>query len=275
MKKYHLLSILLCLVILCSCSTPTNIVYFQDLNSIDKLKVQTEQSFRLRPEDKINIIVNSKDPALEQLFTLTSPNQRNVLGASSTPNTVASRNGGSTQMPIAYTVDSKGDIYFPHLGKLHVVGMTRLEVAELIRKTLIEYNLVNDPVVTVEYVNLAVSVLGEVNKAGRIEINKDHFTILDAISHAGDLTINGQRENVMVIRQQNGEQKTYLINLCSSQSVVESPAFYLQQNDVVYVSPNERRQRDSNAGGNTVFTPSFWISATSLLTTITALIIKL
>ena len=274
MKKNHLLVLLIGVLVLCSCTTPKNIVYFQDLNAVDNLAVQTEQSFRLRPEDKINIIVNSKDPSLEALFTLTSPNQRYTLGASSMPQTVAVKNGVTGQQPVAFTVDAGGNIYFPYLGEVHVAGMTRMEVAALIRQSLMNLSLVNDPVVTVEYVNMAISVLGEVKNAGRMDIYKDHFTILDAIAQAGDLTINGQRENVMVIRQENGSQHTYFIDLCSNKSVVESPAYYLRQNDVVYVSPNTRRQRDANASGNTIFTPSFWISAASLLTTITALLIK-
>ena len=258
-----------------SCSTPENIAYFQDAHQNQSLKLQAERQFRLRPEDKINIVVNSKDPVLETLFTLTAPSARNSLGVSSMPKTVAGKGSSSGYgQTIAYTVDKNGEIDFPVLGKIKVEGMTRQEVALEIKKRLIAANLVNDPVVTVEYVNIAISVLGDVAKPGRIDINQDHFTILDAIAYAGDLTINGERESVMVLRKEGGEQKTYFVNLCSGQDLVNSPVYYLQQNDVVYVTPNDRRKRESTVSGNTVLTPSFWISVASLLTTITALIIR-
>lgn len=273
MKKFFYL--IIAVAAFASCSTPTNIAYFQDAKWNSELTVQAEQQFRLGPEDKVNIVVNSKDPALESLFTLTAPSARNALGVSSMPKTIAGKGTGSGYgQTIAYTVDKDGEIDFPILGKIRVAGMTRQEVAADIKKRLIANNLVNDPVVTVEYVNLAVSVLGEVARSGRIEINQDHFTILDAIAYAGDLTINGERESVMVLRQENGVQKTYFVNLCSGRDLLASPVYYLQQNDIVYVTPNDRKKRESTVSGNTVLTPSFWISIASLLTTITALIIR-
>lgn len=274
MKTKNLLLVLV-VVLMSACSTPQNIAYFQDAQNEKVIQLQAEQMFRLRPEDKINIVVNSKDPALETLFTLTAPSQRNILGASSSPRTIAGKtNSGSSMQTIAYTVDSEGKIDFPIIGKIMVAGKTRQEVAAYIKKALIDASLVNDPIVTVEYVNIAVSVLGEVKSPGRMDINKDHFTILDAIAQAGDLTINGERENVMVIRKEGNHQTTYTMNLCSAQNLSESPAYYLQQDDVVYVTPNIKRMRESTVSGNTVLTPSFWISVASLLTTITALILR-
>lgn len=275
MKKSANIFIILLIVLLSACSTPTKIAYFQDASPDKVIKLQSEQMFRLRPEDKINIVVNSKDPSLESLFTLTAGGQRNTLGASSQPRTIAGKNtSGSSYQTIAYTVDSEGYIDFPVLGKIKAAGMTRQELAAYIKNTLIEASLVNDPIVTVEYVNISVSVLGEVKSPGRMEITKDHFTIIDAISQAGDLTINGERENIIVMRTEGDNQKTYMVDLCSAKSLAESPAFYLQQNDVVYVAPNKKRMREATVSGNTVLTPSFWISIASLLTTITALIIR-
>jgi len=180
----------------------------------------------------------------------------------------------STGLMLAYTVDEQGDIDFPVLGKVAVQGMTRKEVAAYLRGRLISRDLVKDPIVTVEYVNLSVSVLGEVNRPGRIDILRDNFTVLDAIADAGDLTINGKRENVMVMREVDGEDQTYIVNLCDRQSLLLSPAFYLQQNDVVYVTPSRKRQRDANSIGNTFSQPGFWISVASLLTTVTALLLR-
>lgn len=263
-------------LLLAACKTPTNITYFQDATALQEVQLQSEQMFRLRPEDKINIVVNSKDPSLETLFTLTAPSTRNTLGASSQPKTIAGKTntGGSAQQTIAYTVDAAGDIDFPIIGQIHAAGLTRQELAKSIKNELIQRQLVNDPIVTVEYVNIAVSVLGEVQRPGRMDVTKDHFTILDAISQAGDLGINGERENVMVIRKQGERQKVYSMNLCSLKDIADSPAYYLQQDDVVYVAPNKKRMREATVSGNTVLTPSFWISVASLLTTITALILR-
>ena len=261
-------------LLLVSCGTPNNVAYFQNATDIVGMAVQSEQQFRLRPEDKINIIVNSGDPLLSQQFTLSSNTSAFTLGAATTPQTVSGRNSSSNSMNIAYTVDEQGDINFPVLGKVAVGGKTRTQVADYIAQRLIDRGLVSDPIVTVEYVNIGVNVLGEVRRPGHIDIVKDHFTVLDALAHAGDLTINGERENVMVMRQVDGEDQTYLINLCDKQQMLNSPGFYLQQNDVVYVTPNSKAKRESTINGNTVFTPAFWISIASLACTITALILK-
>lgn len=262
------------LVLMVSCYAPKDIAYFQDFKEVRGMAVQAENQVRLRPEDKINIVVNSADPMLEKQFTLTTSNQRSILGAEYSPATLSGNTVNGNTTVIAYTVDEQGDIRFPVLGKVSVIGKTRMEVADFISKRLIERDLVKDPIVTVEYVNLSVNILGEVNKPGRINITKDHLTILDAISIAGDLTINGKRDNVIVSRQVDGEDQSYQLDLTNRQALLLSPAYYLQQNDVVYVTPNNKRKRESTGNGNTVQSPSFWISVASLLTTITALILR-
>lgn len=258
---------------LASCSTPKDVTYFQDAETLNGMAIQAEKQFRLQPEDKINIVVNSSNPMLEKQFTLTTLNTNYVLGSSVAPKTTTNSSAGNGQM-IAYTVDEQGTIDFPILGKISVLGKTRQEVAQYIQERLIARELVSDPIVTVEYVNLGVNVLGEVNKAGHIDINKDHFTIIDALSRAGDLTINGDRRRVLVTRQGEGANQVYAIDLTNMQSLLNSPAYYLQQNDLVYVSPTDKRKREARATGNTFNTPAVWISIASLLTTITALIIK-
>ena len=259
-----------------SCAAPENVAYFQDAEAIRGMALQDEQPLRLRPKDKINIIVNSADPLLVSQFNLTaSTSSMRSLGSTTSPRTTAgSTTGSTTAQLLAYTVDEQGDINFPVLGKVAVGGKTRQEVAEYIRLRLINRDLVRDPIVTVEYVNLSVNILGEVNRPGRIEITKDYFTIVDAIAQAGDLTINGQRENVMIHREVDGEDQTYIINLCDRQDMLSSPAYYLQQNDVVYVTPNPKKKRESRTSGNTFNQPSIWISIASLLTTITALLLR-
>ena len=133
-------------------------------------------------------------------------------------------------------------------------------------------NLVKDPVVTVEYLNLCVSVLGEVNNPGRYNIDRDRTTILDVLSMAGDLTIIGNRTNIMVMRQDGKNQRIYGIDLTQGNNIYSSPAYYLQQNDVVYVEPNDVRIRQSTVNGNTVRSTSFWISLISLAMSVAVLI---
>ena len=265
---------LICL--LGSCAAPKNVAYFQNAEDIRGMSLQKEQPVRLRPKDKINILVSSADPMLVSQFNLTAAT-RNMrsLGSTTAPQTTLGSTGASgTAQLLAYTVDEQGDINFPVLGKVAVKGRTRQEVAEYIRLRLIERDLVRDPIVTVEYVNLSVNILGEVNRPGRIEITKDYFTIVDAIAQAGDLTIVGQRENVMVHREVDGEDYTYIINLCDRQEMLNSPAYYLQQNDVVYVTPTPKRRREARTSGNIFNQPAFWISLASLLTTISSLLWK-
>ena len=278
-KKFHLPSLpsfafVLLLALVGSCSTPKDITYFQDAEALNGMALQAEQQFRLRPEDKISIVVNSSNPLLEQQFTLTAINRSGaVLGADANSTNPAGKNSGNNQM-IAYTVDEQGTIDFPVLGKIRIAGMTRQEVSTYIKDRLIARELVTDPIVTVEYVNLSVNVLGEVNSPGNVPISKDHFTLLDALSMAGDLTINGNRRTVLVNRKVDGINKVYQVDLTNMQQTLLSPAYYLEQNDLVYVQPNNKRKRDSTANGNTLHTPYLWMSISSLLVSIAALLTR-
>lgn len=275
MKHLSYLLILITALGCGSCSAPKNVAYFQNAELIRGMTLQNEQPFRLRPKDKINIVVSSSDPLIVQQFNLSSvSNTMRSLGSTTMPQTSLGGVSTSGSQILAYTVDDQGDIEFPVLGKVSVGGKTRQEVASYLRSRLIDRDLIKEPIITIEYVNLGVNVLGEVNRPGHIDIQKDFFTILDAIAAAGDLTISGQRENVMVFREVDGEDQTYVINLCDRQDMLTSPAFYLQQNDVVYVTPNSKRQRESRSMGNTFNQPSIWISIASLLTTLTALLLR-
>ena len=268
-KKIFLLCALFLLtagtVMLSSCGSSKEVVYFQDLKPGEsEITLPEVQTITVQPEDKISIIVNSRDPQLTNLFNLPYVNRQ--LGSSS------SEVSGSSQGVSGYTVDAHGDIDFPVLGKVHVAGMKRQEIAEYIKGELVRENLVKDPVVTVEFMNLCVSVLGEVNNPGRFSIDRDRLTVLDALSLAGDLTIYGNRYKVIVLRQEDDVQRVYGIDLTSGEHVYSSPAYYLQQNDVVYVEPNAVKARQSTVNGNNVRSTSFWISLASLLTSVAILI---
>ena len=257
-----------CAALLSSCATPKEVVYFQDLQQTDgTLAAVQAKEIRVRPDDKISIIVNSRDPQLTDLFNL--PYVSRQLGQ--TLRSVTSTYGQS-QGVSGYTVDSEGNIDFPVLGKIHVEGMTREEIGRCIKDELIGQDLVKDPIVTVEFMNLTVSVMGEVAKPGRYAIERDRITILDALSMAGDLTIYGRRDAVMVQRMEGDTLQVYELNLVSGQDVYNSPAFYLQQNDLVYVAPNDVKVRESTVNGNNIRSTSFWISLGSLLTSVAVLI---
>lgn len=243
------------LLIATSCGTPKNVAYFQDLNNNpDTVITLQNRVITVKPTDKIYIGVKSKDQQISLLFNLTGSN--------------SSSSSNVSKDAYYYTVDSKGNIDFPVLGTVHVANLSREQVAEKIKKALIDASLVKDPVVTVGLSNLHYSVMGEVNHPGQFAIEDEKVTILDAISNAGDLTITGVRDDVMVLRQENGHQKIYKINLCSGKDVFSSPVYYLQQNDVVYVSPNDTKKRTSTVNGNTIQSTGFWLSVSSLAVTI-------
>lgn len=250
-----------------ACAAPTQISYFQDTEEEDQSLMADVKQIRLQPEDKISIIVNTRDVNLNNMFNL--PYTTRYLGAQS--DSYSSGNQGVS----GYTIDSNGCIVFPVIGSLNVGGLTREEVAAKVKEELESRDLVKDPVVTVDFMNLSISVMGEVAHPGRYAIGRDHLTILDAISMAGDLTIFGRRDNVRVIREKDGKQQTFRINLCSANDVINSEAYYIQQNDVIYVEPNSMRARQSTVNGNNVLSTSFWVSiaslATSVVTTISVL----
>ena len=210
-------------------------------------------------------MVNSKDPELAQMFNL-------PMVSYQIANSNTGYAGGQNRV-LGYLVDKEGNIDFPQLGVIKVQGMTRAELTKYIKSQLIEKGLVKDPIVTIQFLNFKVSVLGEVNRPGTFEITSDRITLLDALSLAGDLTIYGQRENIKVVREENGERVVVSLDL-RNKDLLSSPYYYLQQNDVVYVEPNATKARQSTVNGNNVRSTSFWISLASLLTSIAVLIVK-
>lgn len=259
-----------------SCSAPKDITYFQNLPEEVVLESTVRNSIKIEPESKLSIVVKSKDPAISDLFNLGVYTNRTgqTTPYSGTGTHLTTYNTPSNEGMSAYTVDPQGDIDFPMLGRLHVSGMTRSELAGFIKGELMGRELVKDPVVTVEFLNAGINVMGEVNSPGRYDINKDHLTVLDALALANDLPITARRENVRVLRQEDGKLKSYTLNLTDAQSMMASPGFYLKQNDVVYVEPNEMQKRSATVNGNNVLNVSFWISVVSLLTSVAILIVK-
>ena len=242
---------LFALVLMASCSTQKKVVYFQDLKNGGTVEAAMPQEIKIKPGDKLSVHVNSKDEELVAPFNLRR-----------------SQASMGSQTDLAYTVDKDGNIEFPYLGSIMVQGMTRDEVAKYIKQELLDRKMVQDPTVIVDFNNLQISVLGEVNSPGKYEIEKDKYTIIDAISSAGDLKITGKRDCIMVLREENGIQKSYTVDLNNAAQLYSSPVYYLQQNDIVYVEPNKKAAGQATINDNTLRSTSFWFSTVSLLLTL-------
>ena len=249
MKQYFYL-FLLGVALLTSCKTPTNITYLQDVNENVPIKTQNEGYIRFMPGDKLSIFVHSRDEKLMELFNISGRN-----GGSSMMMT----GGGQNYAP--YTVDDNGEIDFPVLGNIKIEGMTRDEVQKKIKNELISQSLCKDPIVTASFYNMNFSVLGNAG-TGVKQINKDRITLLEAIA-MGDLNITGLRKNILVMRQEGDHQVPYRVDLTSAESVYNSPVYYIQQNDVIYVEPNDMAKRGSTVMGSSAYTPGFWVSTIS------------
>lgn len=249
---------------LASCKTPRDITYLQDVNVNVPIQTQIDGTIRFQSGDKLSIYVHSRDEKLMELFNLS----RNMANT----NTSTSNSDGGLS---AYTVDNDGNIDFPVLGAVKIQGLTRIEVAKLIKDRLMKEDLCKDPVVTVTFYNMNFSVLGTVGGAGRIPITKDKITILEAVAMANDLQIDGKRKNILVMRQEGDQQVPYRVDLTSAESIYKSPVYYIRQNDIVYVEPNDKQKRTSTVIGNSTYQPTFWMTLASFLTTMALFFIKL
>ncbi|MBP5687586.1 MAG: polysaccharide biosynthesis/export family protein [Muribaculaceae bacterium] len=264
MKIIKLITLMCLALVVASCGAP-KLGYFQDVQSGQLQDLQQPKLVTVQPGDKLSILVGSKDPGLAYLFNL------QIVGRYKTSQSDASL---STSQVASYTVDEFGEIDFPVLGKLALKGMTRSQIAAYIKNQLISRELLKDPIVTVDFLDLFFSVMGEVNAPGRFLMDHDVTTIIDALSRAGDLTINGKRDNVLVMREEGGKQMAYRIDLTNLQSIYNSPVYYLKQGDMIYVEPNEKKAREATAAGNAFLQPTLWISLASLITSVSVLIFK-
>lgn len=263
-KKNLIFAVLAAVLMLGSCSVPTNIAYFQNRLVDNPEQIDKHGGIVIQPKDMLSIVVSSKNPELVVMFNLP------VVSYQAGSEVVTS----GYQRLMGYVVDNDGYIDFPILGRLKVSGLTRWELSEMIKDRLLSEGYLTDCVVTVEFMNFKVSVIGEVNSPGTYTIEGDKVTVLQAISLARDLTIFGQRENVTVIRERNNERVMYQINLCDV-SMFNSPAYYLQQNDIVYVEPSEIKARQSTTDDKGLRMTSIFVSGGSLLVSIATMIISL
>lgn len=215
---------------------------------------------KIMPKDILNITVNTTDPQAAAPFNLTVQDPANVANSS-----FRTTSQPSLQQ---YLVNNDGEIDFPVLGCLKVSGLTKNQAEGLIREKLIPY-LKETPVVTVRMVNYKISVLGEVNKPGTFTVTNEKVNVLEALAMAGDMTVYGVRDNVKLVREDaHGKRQIQTLSL-NDANLVLSPYFYLQQNDILYVTPNKTKARNSDIGNST----TIWISATSILVSIASLLV--
>lgn len=243
-----------------ACTSTKNIIYLQDVVPLKQQEIEQKYEVIIHGDDLLAIMVNSRDPELAMPFNMPMVTyQLGTLGSS------------GQQRVLGYLVDTNGNIDFPILGEIHVEGLTRMQLTELIKNRLIEGDLIKDPIVTVQFLNFKISVMGEVGRPGSFTISGDRITLLEALSMAGDLTIYGRRDRVGVIRENDGK-RTILFHDLRSAEIFNSPCYYLQQNDIVYVEPNKAKSGQSNINQNNSI--GVWVSVISLLTTIAVLIFK-
>ena len=263
----NLKSLALALVLaggLASCSSSKTVLpYFTDIAEVKESTLpQSNYTPEIQPDDELAIFVSSASPAATAAYNLpyVNPTSRDMITSSVAPRMQT------------YIVNPKGDIDFPVLGTIHVAGLTTDQVKELLTSKIGEQ--VKDPVVTVQLVNFIVTVAGDVKTPQRIKVDGNRISILDALAAAGDLTEFGERSNVLIIREENGERKYAHLDLNSS-DLLTSPYYYLQQNDYVYVAPNNIRQANSKYNQNNAFKLSVISTIVSAASVIASLVIAL
>ena len=243
-RKYIYLYTLFLLILISSCTSSKNIAYFKDLTDTSKIYSQVMKAtyeVKLQPDDIIQILINSVNPEATAVFNLgnTTPS---VRGASQPGGTAVNINNNAMSDPTGgnkgYLVDKDGDIDFPVLGRLKVMGLTTRQLKEQLKAKLDKY--LSEPIVNVRLLNYRITVLGEVARPASYTIPGERITIIEALGMAGDLTMYGKRENVLLIREENGLRKFIRLNLNSS-NLFQSPYYYLKQNDALYIEPSNSK----------------------------------
>lgn len=236
--------------ILTSCASRKEVVYFQNTGDFETLVDKNSFTPKFKVDDLVSIYVSTLDSEASAPFNL-------FRGASE---------GGLRPEQVDYLIDKDGEIDFPVIGKIKIAGLSAEEVRVLLRERLSEY--LKDPIINIRLRNFSITVLGEVNRPGTYPVNGERITVLEALGLAGDLTIKGLRENVMVIRDFDGTKVYTRINL-TNKDALSSPVYYLTQNDVVYVEPNNSAIKTSSLDNRA----SIYVSIASLLITSTVLLI--
>lgn len=261
MRLHSKLISILAIALLASCNVQQRVVYFQDAEQNEMIQMAENYEVRIKANDRLKIIVSSKNPELASPFN-----------SSSTYNALAPADKGYSstngeQSVLTRTVRPDGTLEMPIIGVVMCEGKTRAELAESIAQQIREGNYIPDPTVNVQFVDMKITVMGEVDDPGQFNIVNDEITILDALALAGDMTIYGERNNVAVIRKVDGKSVIGYLDL-RSKEVFASPFYHLQPNDTVYVKPNRSKAANSQVDQNR----SFWISLVSTFVSVATLI---
>lgn len=250
------------MLLLGACNAQRNVLYLQDVQSGTEVVLPENYIIRLKPLDQVTMTVNSRTPELAAPFN--SSSSYNSLSSTGIASSITEN---SLQV---LTIDTDGFITIPIIGKVQCAGMTRDELADEIERRIIEGGYLTDPQVNIRFAELTISIIGEVQKPGRYDIRKDQLTILEALALAGDLTIYGNRSDVAVVREKDGKSIVTKLDLRSSE-IFSSPCFYLEQNDVIIVSPNKYKAATAEINQNR----SFWISLASTTISLATLVITI
>lgn len=251
-------ALMLALFFATSCTSYKQVPYMQNSYIVNELQqADTVYEAKIQPRDLLSIIVVSpNDPLAATPYNLLVSQSYTERGSIT-----------SQASYLEYLVDGEGNIEFPVVGKLHVAGLSKLEAEQLILNK-IKGAFAIPPIVTVRFADFKISVLGEVTQPGTFTIKDDKVNVFQALALARDMTIYGMRENVKIIREDvNGRTSVHELDLTDA-SIVSSPYYHLQQNDVVYVTPNKAKAKGSDVGSTT----SLWFSATSILVSLTSLL---
>ncbi|MCH5307194.1 MAG: polysaccharide export protein [Prevotella sp.] len=261
MKQVKLLFALFVIsMMITGCGSTKNVAYFKNSDSVNLDMSQFLYDARIMPKDILSITVSTTNPEAAAPFNLTI----------ATTQTLSIRTASTTQPTLqSYIVDNEGNINFPLVGKLHLGGMTKNEAEQLILEKIKPFMSDSEcPIVTVRMINYKISVIGEVTRPGMFTVANEKINILEALAQAGDLTIYGVRDRVKLIREDaNGKKEIHVLNL-NDANIINSPYYYLQQNDIVYVEPNKVKSQNSSVGSMT----TLWFSATSILISLTSLL---
>jgi polysaccharide export outer membrane protein len=262
--------------LLISCGAPKDVLYFQNIDSMTgEQKVRMYQSYtsQICPDDMLSITVTSKSPDVATPFNPPLYSYANPVTAEALNNSPLSYPTLNSSLQLTtYPVNNEGNINFPVIGKLHVAGLSKQELEGKLQNELLPY--VPDAIVHVKIENFKVTVLGEVLAPGVLPVLNERISILEAIGQAGDLSINGNRKNVLVIRDNNGQKEYGRVNLTNS-DVFTSPYYYLRQNDIVYVEPNKAKQKSARYSQGESFTTTVYATIVSGASTIVAIVIAI
>ncbi len=261
--KAFTLVFFLCLMV--ACGTPKDVVYFQGVDSLTPEQIDNMSqgySSLIYPDDLLTITVTGWDPTVVTPFNL-------PVYAYASQGEVDVTVAGQLQ---TYLVDKEGDIVFPVIGKIHASGMTKKAFAENVRLAVAKY--VPEAQVNVQIVNYKVTMLGEISRPGPITVRNDRLSILDAIGQAGDLSINANRKNILVIRENNGNKEFGRIDM-TDPALFASPYYYLRQNDVVYIEPNDAKKRNANYSQAQQYNITVFSVILTTISTITAIVVSI